>query len=227
MARPDRLDISIDHYRVLGVAAGADGPSIRRAYLAAAREHHPDRVIGADAARRQVSENKMRAANEAWRILGDAELKKQYDRDRARAASSKASTAAAAARPAATFVPTHDPSGGDFMVASPRVAALMQYGPWFLAAVLALGIFIFTAYAATSSSETGSGESVDNWVTVGECISRFGPGNYRQVPCSGPHDGLVTELRSDEACEDPLAVPFEPRARNVVFCLVDAVPTDE
>ena len=82
MARPDRLDISIDHYRVLGVAVGADGASIRRAYLAAAREHHPDRVIGADAARRQLSDHKMRAANEAWRILGDADLKQQYDRER-------------------------------------------------------------------------------------------------------------------------------------------------
>jgi hypothetical protein len=223
VARPDRLDISIDHYRVLGVAVGADGASIRRAYLAAAREHHPDRVIGADAARRQLSDHKMRAANEAWRILGDADLKQQYDRERARAAA-KTTSASSAARAAPTFVPTHDPSGGDFMVASPRVAAAMQYGPWFLAAVLALGIFIFTAYAATSSSQTGSGESVDNWVTVGECISLFGPGNYEQVPCDGPHDGVVDELRSDEVCQDPTAEPFKPRARNVVFCLVDAAP---
>jgi hypothetical protein len=59
-------------YDVLGVAATADPAAVRRAYLALARQHHPD-LDGGDAAR-------MRAVNHAWSVLGDPERRARYDR---------------------------------------------------------------------------------------------------------------------------------------------------
>ncbi|MFZ6002349.1 MAG: J domain-containing protein [Actinomycetota bacterium] len=60
------------HYEVLGVAPEADDATVRRAYVALARRHHPD-VTGGDAAR-------MRALNEAFAVLGDPVRRARYDR---------------------------------------------------------------------------------------------------------------------------------------------------
>lgn len=60
------------HYEVLGVTPAADDATLRRAYVALARQHHPDRA-GGDAAR-------MRALNEAWATLGDPVRRARYDR---------------------------------------------------------------------------------------------------------------------------------------------------
>ena len=59
------------HYDVLGVARNAPISEVRQAYVALAREHHPDRSGGdADA---------MRAVNEAWATLRDPERRASYD----------------------------------------------------------------------------------------------------------------------------------------------------
>lgn len=224
MSRPDRLDTTIDHYAVLGVARSAESPGIRKAYLQLARQHHPDRHGGASAPERRQAEQKMREVNEAWRVLGDERLKRQYDKLRQRPSTP---SAAAGGQRAASYVPAHDLGNGDFMVASPRVAAAMQYGPWVAGAFLLLAIFVFTAYAASSSGggETRS-DGLNDWVAEGDCIRFEGPGNYRPTSCDGAHDGVVTELRADEACTNPEAAVFEPRTRAVVFCLVDAAPAE-
>lgn len=60
------------HYDVLGVARSAPAAEVRRAYLALARRHHPDRP-GGDA-------RTMRAVNEAWATLGDPSRRADYDR---------------------------------------------------------------------------------------------------------------------------------------------------
>lgn len=59
-------------YEVLGVPPSADQATLRQAYLALARRHHPDRD-GGDAAR-------MRAVNEAWAVLSDPVRRARYDR---------------------------------------------------------------------------------------------------------------------------------------------------
>ncbi len=59
------------HYDVLGVDPGADAGEVRRAWIALARHHHPDR--GGDPAR-------MREVNEAWSVLGNAPARRNYDR---------------------------------------------------------------------------------------------------------------------------------------------------
>jgi len=62
----------VSHYDVLGVAPSADAATVRQAYVALAREHHPDRP-GGDSAR-------MRALNDAWAVLGDPLRRARYDR---------------------------------------------------------------------------------------------------------------------------------------------------
>ena len=61
----------MSHYDVLGVAPVADAATVRQAYVALARRHHPD-VDGGDAAR-------MRAINAAWATLGDPVRRARYD----------------------------------------------------------------------------------------------------------------------------------------------------
>lgn len=65
----------MSHYDVLGVVPSADTATVRQAYLALARQHHPDRP-GGDPAR-------MRAINDAWAVLGDPLRRARYDRAQA------------------------------------------------------------------------------------------------------------------------------------------------
>lgn len=67
------------HYEVLGVAAGAGPDEVRAAYLRAARIHHPDRVAEDRRAEREAAEARMRDVNEAWRVLGDPDRRRDYD----------------------------------------------------------------------------------------------------------------------------------------------------
>src|SRR5690606_23888571 len=57
------------HYEVLGVPASASEAEIRRAYLAAARRHHPD--LESDVDLRAQAELRMQGVNDAWRVLSD------------------------------------------------------------------------------------------------------------------------------------------------------------
>lgn len=59
-----------DHYATLGAGRGEERAEIERRYKRLARQHHPDR--GGD-------EEQMKAVNEAWRVLGDADARRDYD----------------------------------------------------------------------------------------------------------------------------------------------------
>lgn len=59
-----------DYYKTLGVARDADERTIKKAYRRLAREHHPDKG---------GSQEKMAEINEAFGVLGDAELRARYD----------------------------------------------------------------------------------------------------------------------------------------------------
>ena len=61
-----------DPYEVLGVGRAATRLQIRAAYVARARTAHPDLVGGRGL-------DVMRALNEAWAILKDAERRSEYD----------------------------------------------------------------------------------------------------------------------------------------------------
>lgn len=59
-----------DHYSTLGAGRDEARAEIERRYKRLARHHHPDR--GGD-------EEEMKALNEAWRVLGDDDTRRDYD----------------------------------------------------------------------------------------------------------------------------------------------------
>lgn len=71
-----------DPYEVLGVERSASAEEVRRAYLRLARAHHPDFFVAAAPAERAAAEQRMRAVNEAWSVLGDVERRRRHDGER-------------------------------------------------------------------------------------------------------------------------------------------------
>jgi molecular chaperone DnaJ len=67
-------EVPDDFYAVLGVSPRASTEEIKKAYREQARKFHPDKNPG-DA----EAERLFKAAAEAWRVLGDADLRAQYD----------------------------------------------------------------------------------------------------------------------------------------------------
>lgn len=71
----------MNHYEVLGISRDADAAAVRRAYLVAARAHHPDYFVDGDDRARATAARRMQEINEAWSVLGDAKRRAAYDRD--------------------------------------------------------------------------------------------------------------------------------------------------
>lgn len=71
-----------DPYRVLGVQRTASADEIRRAYLRLARTHHPDFFADATPGERAAAEQRMRAVNEAWAVLGDPDRRRALEAQR-------------------------------------------------------------------------------------------------------------------------------------------------
>jgi curved DNA-binding protein CbpA len=117
-------------YDVLGVPVGATDAQLRQAYRDKASRLHPDRWVDASAAERSASASSMREVNEAWRILGDPESRRSYDR-----------SMAGPARLARNGNDLDDRPMSD------PVARLVRALPWLLLMALLAAIFVFTAYA--------------------------------------------------------------------------------
>jgi curved DNA-binding protein len=62
-----------DYYQALGVDRSADQKAITRAFRRLAREHHPD------VSKKKGAEDRFKAVNEAYQVLGDPEKRAQYD----------------------------------------------------------------------------------------------------------------------------------------------------
>ncbi len=62
------------HYELLGVAPTCSFDELRTAYRRLAREHHPDVAKATTAAPGSMAE-----VNEAWRVLSDERLRRDYD----------------------------------------------------------------------------------------------------------------------------------------------------
>ena len=64
----------MNHYATLGIDSDSDHETIRQAWVAAARTHHPDAMVGASEEEVRRAETRMHEINEAWRVLGSDEL---------------------------------------------------------------------------------------------------------------------------------------------------------
>ena len=144
----------------------------------------------------------MQLINEAWRVLSDGVMRAEFD---AATAPQGADGLAGPDSP----TPTVDEDAGGFVV-TPRMAMLLRVGPWVLAATLALGLIVVTAYAGDSDE--------DGEVMAGDCIVFQGPAAYSEVSCRGVHDAVVAAITSGECEADQR--PFEPRSSDLTFCLV-------
>jgi curved DNA-binding protein CbpA len=69
-----------DHYLALGVAPGATPDEVREAWRFAIQAYHPDRFT--DDQLRDKADQMTRRVNAAWQVLGDADLRARYDRQR-------------------------------------------------------------------------------------------------------------------------------------------------
>ena len=70
---------SPDYYRLLEIDERATPEQIKRAYRAAMKRIHPDRARPED---REIAEQRARTLNEAYRVLTDPALRRQYDTER-------------------------------------------------------------------------------------------------------------------------------------------------
>jgi len=70
---------AVNHYEALGVPVGEGAAEIRQAYLRAARKHHPDFHVDADASTRATQARQMQLVNEAWEVLGQPASRQRYD----------------------------------------------------------------------------------------------------------------------------------------------------
>lgn len=68
-----------DHYALLGIPENAPHDHIRQRYKVLSRQMHPDKV---DEAKRPEATEKFRLISESYAVLGDADKRAEYDRQR-------------------------------------------------------------------------------------------------------------------------------------------------
>ena len=76
-----KYDAGKDYYRVLGVSKGSMEADIKKEYYRLAKQYHPDYQPG--------FESKFKEINEAYTVLSDAKVRKQYDSARVMSAFSQ------------------------------------------------------------------------------------------------------------------------------------------
>jgi hypothetical protein len=175
------------HYEVLGVPRAATAGELRRAYLDRARVLHPDRHIDAGPRARDEAERAMQELTEAWRVLGDAGRRRRYDRDLG------GPTFVDDDR----FISRSDGTVPEELEIIDPTVRLIRALPWIALVVVLVGIFIFTAYAATGGTKkhapiTSSGAT--------RCVA-VGSSSVAQAPCDTPGARtVVTEILPSESC---------------------------
>jgi hypothetical protein len=226
------------HYDTLGVPPGADHAAIRAAYLSMARVHHPDRHVDAPPAARARAARTMREVNAAWTVLSDPAARRGYDARLVAEAQARTRASAGpsgAARTGGPGAPARPPAPGPSGAARPAGGAVSS-GPPFghrdddidlvgrgirllpVLGVMALllGIFVFTAFAATGDPEPPTTTLAPGDLAAGMCVraSRV----LTVVPCSEAHDATVVSLTvPGRPCPSGTSVYTVDRAR--VACL--------
>lgn len=155
----------LDHYAILGVPGTASAEQIRTAYRVRARQFHPDRVL--DPVERDRAEIRMAAVNEAWRVLGNPDLRAVYDQDLLPA------PAVGSTQNTSTYSPTV-PDPFDNVAVPATVGCALRFGPGLLAVGVLVGLLVITALAR------GGGDSPTR-LAPGRCVE-IGEG-LSVVPC--------------------------------------------
>ncbi len=179
------------HYDVLGVERDASTAQIRAAFRRLARAHHPDTSTSGSA-------DSLTPINDAWRVLGDAALRRAYDRS-------------LDARPQPEVVDAWEP------VPAPVPVPPSSF-PWrFLAGLAVVGMAIVLLGVFTYEPSTPG--PPDNVLESGSCVVIEDNGDASEVDCDTDHDGVVEgSVGTDELCAAPLE-PHRDRQGLGVVCI--------
>ncbi len=158
----------MNHYEVLGVTRTATPAQLRSAFRRLARAHHPDTSATGSA-------DALAPINEAWRVLGDPQLRRAYDRslDAEPSAGSAADWAPGTPVTVAPLPPSNFP--WRFLLGLAVVGI----------AIVLLGVFTYTP------SKQGP---PDNVLEPGSCVVIDDTLSAAEVNCDADHDGVVESL---------------------------------
>lgn len=160
------------HYEVLRVDPGASTAQVRAAFRQRVREHHPDTSVSGSA-------DELLAIKEAWRVLGDPHLRRDYDRS-------------------LSSVPRH--STGPEAPESPPAPVVPSNFPWrFLLGMAVAGIVIVVLGVLTAKDPKP--RPPDNVLEAGSCVVIEDNGDAAEVDCADDHMGVVVNrLADNELC---------------------------
>ncbi|HEV8298786.1 MAG TPA: J domain-containing protein [Acidimicrobiales bacterium] len=183
------------HYDTLGVQPEASAAELRAAYLALARQLHPDRHAGRSPADVARAERAMQDVNAAWSVLSDPASRRTYDQSR------RPPTTATVARPVyrPQPAPVPPPEGPE---ESSALYHLARIGPLLVLLAVLGAIFVFTAFAAGGRSvrvPDRSNVSIEA-PHRGDCVVTGR--TVEVVSCDSPNDGEVIDVG-----EAPFACP--------------------
>ncbi len=182
------------HYDVLGVDASTSPEDLRRAYVRRARALHPDRQVSADPERAARAARAMQDVNEAWRVLRDPGTRAAYD--------------ARLRSPERVAPPLRAPTSGPPVRTVPDepVVRVVRGLPWVAAALVLGAIFVFTAFAGSTSD---SDPSPSRW--LGKCVTGSTARQLEEVPCgtAGASRVALVVQRASQCVADTSATPVE------------------
>ncbi|MBI5089620.1 MAG: DnaJ domain-containing protein [Actinobacteria bacterium] len=190
------------HYDVLGVGRSATATELRDAYRRAARAAHPDRTG-------EASTDRMSAVNEAWRILGDRELRRRYD-----AGLDAAARPTGSARPASSAAGRSEPAARP----APVVVHTPARFPWrFMAGLLSIGVALVVAGVIVYDPPPAP--APDGILRMGDCVALSAELEASEVACGG-HDAVVDRLVPfDQPCPAGTQ-PYRDRQGMGTACVV-------
>lgn len=181
------------HYDTLGVRDSASAEDIRSAYLAKARELHPDRHTESSAERRRKAERDMQLVNEAFAAVGNSDARRRYD---------QALKASEFRRYGDDYSADSDfessTSFGDDEPQRHHSAPLfhmMRSLPLLLVLGTLGALFVFTAFATGNRT---SDERRPEVISTGDCVTTAGT-LMSWVPCDGSTTGIVQAIVAAEA----------------------------
>ena len=207
------MTVDRTHYEVLGIARHASTAEVHQAHRGLARMLHPDHLatIDLEAEDRRLAEQRIRAVNEAARVLGDPDRRARYDATLPDAPSTDL--------PWSPFPPGVDPDedfsprpGPATPRPSPKASGLHVARPTEdppsaspLRVLVGIGVLILVGVIGIvalvgSGSHSGQTPTVDQ---TGVCV-RVAPGPVaRVVDCQTANDGRVVAFVSDAGACPP------------------------
>ena len=186
----------MNHYEVLGVGRDATAAQIRSAFRRLARAHHPDTSTSGSA-------DALAPINDAWRVLGDPALRREYDRSLAAGQSSPV-----------------DDNRSQTPGPPPEPLPPSNF-PWRFLAGLAI-VLIGIVWYADSRGGSGGQTPPDNVLEVGSCVVIQDNGDAAEVNCADNHDGVVENRIGDgELCATPMEPHRDQQGLGVVCVRFD------